>query len=394
MQKPVRLEIEYVNIDTIKPYSRNAKSHPKEQIEQIKESMLKFDNIDPIGIWHGEIVEGHGRYLAAKELGIKEVPVIRLDHLTNEKRRAYALIHNKLTMNSDFDYALLELELADLEDLDDLDMADFGFDMLDLGMEEKEADEDEYEVNLQEEARTKEGDIYCLGKHRLICGDSTNSNVIERLLENEKADLLITDPPYNVNYKGGNGLTIQNDNMGDETFRKFLRDAFESADGAMRPGAVFYIWHADSEGYNFRGACHDIGWQVRQCLIWNKSSLVLGRQDYQWKHEPCLYGWKEGAGHLWKSDRKQTTVLEFEKPAKNAEHPTMKPVTLMAYLISNSTNESDLVLDPFGGSGSTMIACEQLNRKCYMVELDPRYCDVIIDRWEKYTGERAVLEER
>lgn len=202
---------------------------------------------------------------------------------------------------------------------------------------------------------------------------------------------MITDPPYNVDYQGGtkDSLKIMNDKMDDDSFRQFLRDAFSTADSVMREGAVFYIWHADSEGFNFRGACRDVGWKVRQCLIWCKNSMVMGRQDYQWKHEPCLYGWKEGASHLWCSDRKQTTILEFDKPLRNGEHPTMKPVPLFDYQIKNSTNVNDKVLDLFGGSGTTMIACEQNNRKSYLMELDPKYVDVIVKRWQKLTGLEA-----
>ena len=192
-----------------------------------------------------------------------------------------------------------------------------------------------------------------------------------------------------MDYKGGTGLTIQNDKQGDAPFRQFLTDAFTSANAVMKPGAVFYIWHADSEGFNFRAACKDAGWQVRQCLIWNKSALVMGRQDYHWKHEPCLYGWKEGAAHLWASDRKQTTVMNFDKPQRNGEHPTMKPLALIAYQVSNNTKGEDIVLDQFGGSGTTLITCEQLGRKCFMMELDPKYCDVIVARWRKLTGNKA-----
>jgi site-specific DNA-methyltransferase (adenine-specific) len=224
-----------------------------------------------------------------------------------------------------------------------------------------------------------------------MCGDSTSVTDVEALCGGRQMDLLITDPPYNVNYEGGTGMKIQNDNMEDEKFRQFLRDAFLTADTVMKPGATFYIWHADSEGYNFRGACHDIGWNVRQCLIWVKNSLVLGRQDYQWKHEPCLYGWKDGAGHNWYNDRKQTTVLEFDRPSRSAEHPTMKPVSLFDYQIKNSSKKGDAVLDLFGGSGTTIVCCEQNGRDAYLMEIDPKYTDVIIDRYEKLTGDKAVL---
>lgn len=270
-------------------------------------------------------------------------------------------------------------------------MTAFGFENPDTYADK--VHEDEFEGRLPENPKSKLGDIYELGNHRLICGDSTDLNVIEKLSAGEKADMFLTDPPYNVDYEGGtkDKLKIMNDKMDTESFRLFLRDAFSNADSVMRNGAVFYIWHADSESYNFRGACIDIGWKIRECLIWKKNSMVLGRQDYQWQHEPCLYGWKDGASHLWASDRKQTTILEFDKPVRNDLHPTMKPIPLIAYQISNNTHEGDIILDLFGGSGSTMIACEQLKRRCFMSELDPKYVDVIIDRWEKFTGEKAVL---
>lgn len=209
----------------------------------------------------------------------------------------------------------------------------------------------------------------------------------------KQADLLITDPPYNVNYEGKtkDALTIKNDSMSNDNFRTFLINAFKLADSVMKAGATFYIWHADTERYNFQGACQDVGLKVRQCLIWNKNSMVMGRQDYHWKHEPCLYGWKDGASHNWYSDRSQTTILEFDKPNKNELHPTMKPVELIAYQIKNSSKENDIVLDLFGGSGSTLIACEQLNRQCYTMELDERYAEVIINRYEKLTGVKGVL---
>lgn len=229
-------------------------------------------------------------------------------------------------------------------------------------------------------------------RHRVMCGDSTSIEAVETLMDGALADQLITDPPYNVAYTGKtkDALTIQNDSMGDDAFRQFLRDAFVSADAVMKPGAVFYIWHSDSEGFNFRGACKDAGWTVRQCLIWKKSSLIMGRQDYHWKHEPCLYGWKDGAAHLWSTDRKQTTVLEFDKPQRNDLHPTMKPVDLIEYQVMNNTEGEDVVLDLFAGAGSTLIACEKTGRYARMMELDPKYCDVIIRRWQEFTGKQAI----
>jgi site-specific DNA-methyltransferase (adenine-specific) len=395
-EEKMNLQVEYVPIDVIKPYENNAKLHPQEQIEQIKKSIEEFGFDDPIAIWKDPetnedvIVEGHGRLIAAQELGFEAVPIIRLDHLTDEQRRAYMLVHNKLTMNTDFDLDILDLELEDLE-LSDIDMSMFGFELI-APEELPEVTEDEV-PEPPAEPKTKMGDIYEMGGHRLICGDSTDIGTIERLMDGAKADLLLTDPPYNVDYEGKtkDALKIQNDKMQDDQFRQFLRDAFATADTVMRDGACFYIWHADSEGYNFRGACHDIGWDVRECLIWNKNSMVLGRQDYQWKHEPCLYGWKSGAGHTWTSDRKQTTVIDMNRPSRSEMHPTMKPIGLFAYLIGNNTKKGDIVLDTFGGSGTTIMACEQLGRRGYVCELDPKYCDVIIERWESFTGKKAVL---
>ncbi len=238
----------------------------------------------------------------------------------------------------------------------------------------------------REPAHSQVDAIYALGDHRLICGDARRADVLARLMDGEKADLLLTDPPYNVAYTGKtkDALTIRNDEMDDQAFRYFLLDCFEAANAALRPGAAFYIWHADSKGYEFRTACRSAGWTVRQCLIWEKSVMVLGRQDYQWRHEPCLYGWKDGDGHTWNGGRKQTTILAFDKPLANADHPTMKPVALFRHQIQNSTNDGDLVLDPFGGSGTTAIAAERLGRRARLVELDPIYCDVIRRRWAEF----------
>lgn len=392
-----KLKIEMFPIDEIREYENNAKLHPQEQIDQIVKSMQEFGNNDPIAIdENNQIIEGHGRLLALKQMGETEVPIIRLSHLTEQQKRAYILAHNQLTLNTGFDEELLRLEL---EAIQEIDMTDFGFNLEELeigdfGGEESNVEEDsDFDTTPPEEPKAKPGDLYQLGRHRLLCGDSTSLDDVERLMGGVKADLLITDPPYNVAYEGGTAdkLTIQNDDMEDEEFRQFLRDVYTSADAVMNPGAAFYIWHADSEGYNFRGAAHDIGWTVRQCLIWNKNTLVLGRQDFHWKHEPCLYGWKEGASHNWYGDRKQTTVMDFDKPQRNGEHPTMKPVELFAYQMEMSSKKDDNVLDLFGGSGTTMIAAEQLGRNAYLMELDPRYVDVIVNRWENLTGEKAIL---
>lgn len=389
-----KLKIEMIPIEDLQAYENNAKLHPQEQIDQIAKSMQEFGFNDPIAIDESNtIIEGHGRLLALQQLGEAKVPVIRLNHLTEEQKRAYILVHNQLTLNTGFDEELLA---AELESITDVDMAEYGFDLdiVDLNEGPTEVEEDsDFDVTPPEEPMSKPGDLYQLGNHRLLCGDSTNLDDVAKLMGGEEADLLLTDPPYNVAYQGGTDekLTIQNDDMEDGEFRQFLRDVYSAADSVMKPGAAFYIWHADSEGYNFRGAARDVGWPVKQCLIWMKSSLVLGRQDFQWRHEPCLYGWVLGASHNWYGDRKQTTILEFDKPTRNGEHPTMKPVPLFAYQMEMSSKKGDNVLDLFGGSGTTMIAAEQLGRRAYLMELDPRYCDVIVNRWEALTGEKAVL---
>lgn len=421
----MNLQIEYISPQELKAYDKNAKIHDRPQIEDIKNSIKAFGMNDPIAVWKDNvIIEGHGRLIACKELEMEAVPVIRLDHLTDQQRKAYGLAHNKLTMNTGFDLDLLQ---AELDSIIDLDMLNFGFfDEEQHPEEEKEVEEDEFEPQPLEEPKSRVGQVYKLGRHRLIVGDSTDQAVIDKLMDGAEADLLITDPPYNVDYTGKtkDALKIKNDKMSDSHFRQFLVDALSACNKVMKPGAAFYIWHADSEGFNFRGACHDIGWTVRQCIIWNKNIMVLGRQDYQWKHEPCLYGWKEGAGHYFVDDRKQTTVLEDaksldfksmkkpeliqlleeifadkistsvlneKKPAASEFHPTMKPLKLIGRLVKNSSKPGDKVLDSFGGSGSTLMVCEQLNRTCYTCELDPKYADVIIERWEQYTGEKAEL---
>lgn len=373
----------------IKPYGKNPRKND-EAVKYVAESIKQFGFKVPIVIdKNGIIVAGHTRYKAAKKLNLTEVPCIVADDLTDEQIKAFRLADNKVAEKAEWDCDLLSEEL---DTLFDFDMAVFGFEE-DVMAEETEAIEDDYEGELPEEPKSKLGDIYQLGNHRLMVGDSTIITDVEKLMGGELADMLLTDPPYNVNYEGKtkDKLKIENDEMDNDSFRQFLVDAFSNADAVMKPGAVFYIWHADSEGYNFRGACFDVGWTVRQCLIWNKNSMVMGRQDYHWKHEPCLYGWKDGSGHLWASDRKQTTILNFDKPTRNDLHPTMKPIPLFDYQIKNNTKECDVVLDLFGGSGTTIMACEQNNRKAYVMEYDPRYADVIIDRWEQFTGKKAAL---
>lgn len=381
-------QIKKVGIDKLIPYVNNAKQHSDDQVIRIASSIREFGFVNPVLIdKEYNIIAGHGRVMAAKRLNMTEVPCLFVEGLSEAQRKAYILADNRLGELADWDMDLVTSELEMLQEMDfNIDLTGF-----ELPEQIEETNVVEDEIPDEVPTRAKLGDLWDLGGHKLICGDSTNLETIEKLLGGEKADLLITDPPYNVDYEGGTGMKIMNDKMDNDSFRQFLRDAFACADAVMRSGAVFYIWHSDSEGYNFRGACGDVNWKVRECLIWNKSSLVMGRQDYQWKHEPCLYGWKDGASHLWASDRKQTTVLDFDKPAKSDLHPTMKPIALFAYQISNNTHESDRVLDLFGGSGTTLMACEQLKRKAYLCELDPHYVDVILQRWENFTGKEAVL---
>lgn len=391
--------IEICKTDALIGYARNSRTHSEEQVAQIAASIKEFGFTNPVLIdKDGGIIAGHGRVSAARKLGMTEVPCIRLSHLTMTQARALVIADNRLALNAGWDNEMLALEFKDLLETGfDVSLTGFTEDEIDalmpLELEEGLTDPDDA-PDAPANPVTVQGDVWVLGKHRLLCGDSTSMDDLAKLCENQAVDMWLTDPPYNVAYEGGTKekLTIKNDEMGDDQFRQFLRDAYTAADSVMKAGAVFYIWHADSEGYNFRGAAKDAGWTVRQCLIWKKSSLVMGRQDYHWKHEPCLYGWKEGAGHLWAADRKQTTILEFDKPTRNGEHPTMKPVALFEYQLLNNTKGGDIVLDSFGGSGTTLIAAEKNGRVARLVELDPKYCDVIVTRWQAFSGKHAHLE--
>ena len=386
------MEIRSVKIKEIKPYDRNAKKHDDTQINNVAESIRQFGFVQPIVIdSNGVIVIGHCRFEAAKRLKYAEVPCIMVDDLTPEQVDALRIVDNK-TNESPWDIDLLAEELQDL----DLSMFDFAWDLMEETAEATEITEDEApEVDKTNDPISKFGQIWKLGRHRLMCGDSTSEENVKALLGGAKADLLLTDPPYGVDYTGKtkDALKIQNDAKTDEEMIEFLSSAFRSADAVMKPGAVFYIWYAGSKERAFHSACQLTGWEVRQILIWAKNTMVMGRQDYHWKHEPCIYGWKGGAGHLWASDRKQTTILEFDRPTANKEHPTMKPIALFDYQIQNNTKGGDIVLDLFGGSGTTIMACEQNGRNACVMEYDPKYIDVIIKRWENFTGEKAVLEE-
>ena len=371
------------------------------EYENIKNSIEAFGYVDPIIVnSDGTIIGGHQRYNVLLDLGYDTAHVVIVD-LDKNAEKALNVALNKISGEWD------DEKLCDL--LQDLDLSGYDFSLtgftrseldglqLKLGVGEAVEDEDfdvDKAVEECEKPVTKRGDLWIMGGHRLLCGDARNVDDMARLMGGAKADLLLTDPPYNVDYVGKtkDALKIDNDRMSNADFRAFLLEAFTAARQSMKAGAAFYIWHADSNGYDFRGACMDAGWKVRQCLIWEKDILVLGRQDYQWQHEPCLYGWNEGAGHAWYSDRKQTTILRFDKPTRSKEHPTMKPVPLFGYLVQNSSKPGDIVLDPFSGSGTTVIAAEQLDRTAYVMELNERYCDVIVKRWEEQTGEKAVLD--
>lgn len=386
------MKIIEMQVDDLHVYENNPRDN-EEAVKYVANSIKEFGFKVPIIIDKANvIVAGHTRLKAAQQLGLEKVPCIVADDLDDDQIKAFRLADNKVSEASSWDWSKLEQELDDLS-IADFDMSEFGFELSEIDDTDGccEIVEDDCEFEPSKEPMSKIGDIYVLGEHRLMCGDSTQSDNLAALMGEDKADLYITDPPYNVGYVGGTKghLTIANDNMDDKQFRHFLSNAFKAANQNMKPGAAFYIWHAGSEGYNFIGACRDVGWKVRQCLIWNKNQFVLGRQDFQWKHEPCLYGWSEGVHH-WYSDRKQSTVIDMNKPLTSAEHPTMKPIELFAYQIKCSSQVGDIVLDSFGGSGTTIMACEQLRRKARCMELDPRYIDVIIKRWEEFTGKKAV----
>ena len=378
---------EKVNIDKLVPYARNARTHSKEQILQLRASLREFGFVNPVIVDKDlNIIAGHGRILAAKEEGVKEVPCVFAEHLSEAQKRAYIIADNRLALNAGWDAEMLSVEISDLQG-EDFDISLLGFDDAELNKLLGDIDgvqDDEFDVDaeLQKPATTKLGDLWLLGNHRLVCGDSTKAETFELLMDGKQANLTVTDPPYNVNYEGTAGK-IKNDNMGNEAFYDFLFASFKNIEAVMAKDASIYVFHADTEGLNFRKAFSDAGFYLSGTCIWKKQSLVLGRSPYQWQHEPVLFGWKKSGKHNWYSDRKQTTIWEFEKPKKNADHPTMKPITLVGYPILNSSLTNCIVLDPFGGSGSTLIACEQTNRICHMIELDEKFCDVIVKRFHQ-----------
>lgn len=393
------MKIEQISAAALVPYARNSRTHTREQITQIAASIKEFGFTNPVLIDNeGGIIAGHGRVLAAIELCMEEVPCIMLGYLTKQQKQAYVIADNKIALNAGWDQDMLSLEISDLQDNNfNIEVIGFSEDEISnilLKNEESGLTDDDDVPVTNNKIITKPNDAWMLGDHKLMCGDSTNADALQKLCSGKEVDMWITDPPYNIAYEGKtkDALKIANDSMSDDDFLNFLTNSYLAADSVLKSGGVFYIWHADSESLNFRLAAKKIGWVVRQCLIWKKSTITLGRQDYQWKHEPCLYGWKSGKSHFWASDRKQTTILEFDKPSKNLDHPTMKPVELIEYQMLNNTKAGDTVLDSFGGSGTTLIAAQKNRRIARIMEIDPKYCDVIVRRWQNFTGQDATLE--
>lgn len=416
-----KTKVTYMDVDSLIPYANNPRLNDN-AVDAVAASIKEFGFKVPIVV-DGEnvIINGHTRPKAAHKLGLKQVPVIVADDLTPEQVKAFRLADNKTGELAQWDMAKLGIEL---EGIGEIDMGEFGFD-IDFGgidLSDMNIEGDDYEQELPAEPKSKTGEIYRLGRHRLMVGDSTSAADVDKLTDGAIMDLCVTDPPYNVDYTGksAKALKIENDRMSDEDFYSFLKAFYTQMLRVLKDGGAYYVWHADSSGHVFRDALVDAGGQVKQILIWVKNVLVLGRQDYQWKHEPCIYGWKAGARHYFINDRKQTTVFEDQldldkmtkeqmrkmleemladtmpttvihedKPTRSELHPTMKPVRLMSILINNSSKPKENVIDFFGGSGSTLIACEQLDRTCYTMELDPRYADAIVYRWEQFTGEKA-----
>ena len=383
-------EMQLIPIEKLVPYINNARTHSPEQITKLRSSLREFGFVNPVIIDKDfNVIAGHGRIMAAKEEGIKEVPCVFADYLTDAQKKAYILADNRMALDAGWDDELLRIELEELQGLD-FDLALTGFDDKELASlfnTDIETKEDDFDVSaeLEKPTFTHKGDVWVLGRHRLVCGDSTSKETFDTLMQDEKANLVITDPPYNVNYEGTAGK-IKNDNMADEKFYSFLLDAFKNTEAVMANDASIYVFHADTEGLNFRRAFKDAGFYLSGTCIWKKQSLVLGRSPYQWQHEPILFGWKQGGKHQWYTGRKETTIWEYDKPKKNSDHPTMKPIPLLAYPIQNSSMSNCIVLDPFGGSGSTLIACQQTDRICRTIELDEKFCDVIVKRYIEFVG--------
>ena len=383
-------EMQLIATEKLIPYVNNARTHSTEQINKLRSSLREFGFINPVIIDRGfNVIAGHGRIEAAQAEGISEVPCVFADHLTEAQKKAYILADNRMAMDAGWDEELLRVEIEALQ-AESFDVGLTGFDeseIADLFETDSEVKDDGFDVDaeLEKPPVTKSGDLWLLGNHRLLCGDSTKEETYTLLMDGKKANLVVTDPPYNVNYEGSAGK-IKNDNMENGRFYQFLLDAFTCMEKVMENDASIYVFHADTEGLNFRKAFAEAGFYLSGTCIWKKQSLVLGRSPYQWQHEPVLFGWKKKGRHQWYTGRKESTIWEFDKSKKNGDHPTMKPVPLVAYPIKNSSMSNCIVLDPFGGSGSTLIACEQTNRVCHTIELDEKFCDVIVKRFIEQAG--------
>lgn len=420
-------KIENVSIDKLVPYARNSRTHSDAQVAQIAASIKEFGFTNPVLIdGDGGIIAGHGRVMAAKSMKLESVPCIRLDHLTDAQKKAYVIADNKLALNAGWNDQMLGLELADLQGLGfNLELTGFSKDELAsiMAPEPTEGLTDEDEVpSIPEQPKSQRGDVWLLGEHRLMCGDSTQADDLAKLMDGDKADLVWTDPPYNVAINGKAGK-IMNDDMSDSEFRKFLDAVYARYFENMREGAVIYVAHADSERVAFTDCFVKANLKLSQILVWAKQSGTLSRQDFNWKHEPILYGWKEGAGHYFCKDftlttvidddldidkmkkdemvamlkqikeQMPTTVIRHDRPTKSDLHPTMKPVGLVQRMVEWSSMDGWIVLDLFGGSGSTLIACQKSNRRARLMELDPKFCDVIVKRYQDFTGKKATHAE-
>ena len=388
-------EMQLVAVSKLIPYVNNARTHSAEQVMKLRSSLREFGFINPVIIDRDyNVIAGHGRIMAAKEEGIKEVPCVFVDYLTEAQKKAYILADNRMAMDAGWDEELLRIEIESLQGAD-FDIGLTGFDENDLADlfgndDTSDVKDDDYDLSaaLEKAAFVEKGDIWTVGRHRLMCGDATSSEDVDALMEGKKANLVITDPPYNVAFESSDGLSIKNDKMANDKFYEFLLSAFKNMASHLESGGSAYVFHADTEGLNFRRAFIDAGFHLSGCCIWVKNSLVLGRSDYQWQHEPVLYGFLPGK-HYWSkaAGRSQTTIWNFDKPKKNKNHPTSKPLDLLAYPTGNSSRENAIVIDNFGGSGSTLMACEQTNRICYTMELDEKYASVILRRYVEDTGD-------
>ena len=386
-------ELNLVSIDKLIPYINNARTHSPEQINKIRSSLREFGFINPVIIdKEYNIIAGHGRVLAAKAEGIKEVPCVLVDYLTEAQKKAYIIADNRMALDAGWDEEVLKVELEALE-AEAFDLSLTGFDdkeISDLFKPDKtEVEDDDYDLTkaLEKASFVELGDVWVVGRHRLVCGDATNPDDVNKLMDGKRANLILTDPPYGVSFCSSAGLKIQNDSLKNEEFYEFLLKAFKNMVDHCEPGASAYCFHADTEGLNFRTAFINAGFHLAGCCIWVKDSLVLGRSDYQWQHEPVLYGFLQNGKHSWYSDRKQTTIWNYKKPKRNENHPTSKPLDLLSYPIQNSSQENAIVLDTFGGSGSTLMACEFSNRICYTMELDEKYASVILRRYVDNTND-------